>query len=834
MEPSTRIDNAKITCSRVIVAGDFNVHNTAWLGSTRTTVAGEAAEDLCYLHGLEQHVQEPTRGKNLLDLIMSDMDGNISTSIHQPLGKSDHATVVADFDQLPLREPPSSRTVWRYQRADWCRLRAFFRQCNWPNIISDDVNQSCTALSDIIKSGMTRFIPNKTLKTKLTDPAWWSPECPSAIKKKGKAWRLHRHNPLSADLERAYKTSTLAATSVVQRAKDAHNLSIRRKINSGTLSSRQWRSTIKRISGCGRHQEIPILTGLDGREHTSSRDKAECFANFFSGKCSLDSDFSGEAFPDVRARSTARLHIVHFRPDVVHRELKKIQPSKSTGSDMIPGRVLKECCRELSEPVARLFTMSFRQGRQPDLWKIASVVPVFKKKSKSNVRNYRPISLLPILSKVMETLVNRAVTNFLERNSILSSNQYGFRRGMSTQDILTLLSHRWHTTSARGGSTRVLAVDVAGAFDRVSHPGLLHKASRYGLSGALLAWLQDYLCDRRLQTTINGFTSSLYPISAGVPQGSILGPTLYLLYTNDAEDHLPAGVELAAYADDTTLYQSVHTIGDVPESARILQSAVDALAACGEGWKISFEPSKSQTLHISSSHREPWPTPALTFNDTIIAEQSSLQLLGVSFDSPLSYRRHIRNIAVRANQRLGQLKKASPFLDCSSRDRVYKAFVRPIMEYCPLAWMGAAETHLQQLNRVQRRALHIIGAGTWLPSLTHRRLVAACTLLYKLFYLPPLSPLRSLLPPKAPVPSQPTRLATSSIQGHSHQLETGLPIRSNSSSLRAFPACVVPIWNALPKSLLKDAPTAKKMQSFKVGVHKHLLRQNWFGQTDSL
>ena len=278
----------------------------------------------------------------------------------------------------------------------------------------------------------------------------------------------------------------------------------------------------------------------------------------------------------------------------------------------------------------------------------------------------------------------------------------------------------------------------------------------------------------------------------------------------------------------------VHTIGDVPESARILQSAVDALAAWGEGWKISFEPSKSQTLHISSSHREPWPTPALTFNDTIIAEQSSLQLLGVSFDSPLSYRRHIHNIAVRANQRLGQLKKASPFLDCSSRDRVYKAFVRPIMEYCPLAWMGAAETHFQQLNRVQRRALHIIGAGTWLASLTHRRLVAACTFLYKLFYLPPLSPLRPLLPPKAPVPSRPTRLATSSIQGHSHQLETGLPIRSNSSSLRAFPACVVPIWNALPKSLLKDAPTAKKMQSFKVGVHKHLLRKNWFGQTDSL
>ena len=130
------IDNAKTTCSRIIVAGDFNVHNAAWLGSTRTPVAGEAAEDLCYLHGLEQHVQEPHRGRNLLDLIMSDMEGNISTSIHQPLGKPDYATVLADFDQLPLRELPSSRTVWRYQRADWCRLRPFFRQCDWPNIVT--------------------------------------------------------------------------------------------------------------------------------------------------------------------------------------------------------------------------------------------------------------------------------------------------------------------------------------------------------------------------------------------------------------------------------------------------------------------------------------------------------------------------------------------------------------------------------------------------------------------------------------------------------------------------------------------------------------------------
>ena len=117
---------------------------------------------------------------------MSDMRGNISTSIHQPLGNSDLATVLADFDQLPLREAPSTRTVWRYQRADWWPLRAFFRQCDWPNIVRDVMNQSCTALTNVIKSGMVRFISNKPLRTKLTDPAWWSPECSSAIKKKAR------------------------------------------------------------------------------------------------------------------------------------------------------------------------------------------------------------------------------------------------------------------------------------------------------------------------------------------------------------------------------------------------------------------------------------------------------------------------------------------------------------------------------------------------------------------------------------------------------------------------------------------------------------------------
>ena len=200
----------------------------------------------------------------------------------------------------------------------------------------------------------------------------------------------------------------------------------------------------------------------------------------------------------VRGRSDAQLHTVHFRPCAVERELRTVSPAKATGPDGLPGRVLQECSKELSVTVSKLFAKSFRAGRQPTLWKTAMVVPIHKKKSKSDVSNYRPISLLPILSKVMEAIVNRALRKFLESNNILSQSQYGFRSRLGTQDVLTLLNSQWGRVAASGGAVRVIAVDVAGAFDRVSHTGVLHKAECYGVAGHLLGWLRDYLSNRNL------------------------------------------------------------------------------------------------------------------------------------------------------------------------------------------------------------------------------------------------------------------------------------------------------------------------------------------------
>ena len=173
----------------------------------------------------------------------------------------------------------------------------------------------------------------------------------------------------------------------------------------------------------------------------------------------------------------------------------------------------------------------------------------------------------------MEGMVNRQLLNFLEKNFILSPNQFGFRQGKGAADLLTYLHNQWSNVAGAGGAVHVLAVDIAGAFDRVSHAGVLEKARCYGIRGRLLCWLRHYLKERKLCTVVHGQTSSLYPITAGVPQGSILGPTLFLLYINDCDVNLPDDVHIAIYADDTTLYTTIPTQYDICQRSRALQQA---------------------------------------------------------------------------------------------------------------------------------------------------------------------------------------------------------------------------------------------------------------------
>ena len=280
-------------------------------------------------------------------------------------------------------------------------------------------------------------------------------------------------------------------------------------------------------------------------------------ACYFGSKCSLGQDDLSAPFLYVRLRNEQALSEGRFCATAVECTRWQFNPSKTIGQDGIPARVLKTCSAELEQPLSTLFTQCFQTGIQPKTWNIANKVPIFKRKSKPLPSNYRPVSLLRILPKVMETIINRTITNFLELNNVFSTRQFKFRHGHSAADLLSSLHNQWLHTAGEKGAARILTIDIASTFDRVSHPGVLHKNNVYGLCGQLHQWLSSYLIERYLQLVFCGQTSSRLPIQTGVPQCSILGPTLFLIYVNDCEDHAPAGADLGSFADDTTLHANI-------------------------------------------------------------------------------------------------------------------------------------------------------------------------------------------------------------------------------------------------------------------------------------
>ena len=271
-------------------------------------------------------------------------------------------------------------------------------------------------------------------------------------------------------------------------------------------------------------------------------------------------DDSGISLPVFPSRTNLKLHNISVTPKMVRKVVMDLDLSKA--SDWIPVVILKNCEPELFYISAELFNKCIKESCVPDCLKVSSVVPVFKNVGeRSMAKNYRPVSLLSVVSKVFEKLVNNRIVDHLDKCGLFSDFQYGFRSSGSTADHLTVVSDRIARAFNRSGATRAVTLDISKAFDRVWHAGVLHKLKPYGISGQIFGLISSFLGNRRLRVVLDGKSSQEYPVNAGVPEGSILGPTLFLLYINDVSDDVIC--DIAIYADDSTLYSKCYRASDL-------------------------------------------------------------------------------------------------------------------------------------------------------------------------------------------------------------------------------------------------------------------------------
>ncbi|KAK3084823.1 hypothetical protein FSP39_019637 [Pinctada imbricata] len=378
--------------------------------------------------------------------------------------------------------------------------------------------------------------------------------------------------------------------------------------------------------------------------------------------------------------------------------MNKLEDHKSQGPDNMHPHYFKTLAEQLKKPLHILFNTSFREGKLPNVWKTANVTPLHKKGPKHNSSNYRPISLTSIICKLMEKIVRDALMSYMEENQLFTVHQHGFRKKHSCVTQLIEVLEDWSKEIDNSNSIDNIYLDFQKAFDKVPHKRLLEKLKGYGIGGNLLSWIESFLTERKHRVVLNGSESNWSNVTSGIPQGSVLGPTLFLIYINDLPDVVHNIVKL--FVDDTKLYLVVNN----HEQQERLQEDINSLASWSNKWLLKFNVSKCKHLHLGKPNQTTY-----TMNDEEITKCDSEKDLGITVDDKLKFQVHINTQIKKANIKLGLIKRTFTYLDKDIFLKLYKSLVRPHLEYGSNVWSVIYKKEAIALENVQRRATRMNG-----------------------------------------------------------------------------------------------------------------------------
>ena len=533
---------------------------------------------------------------------------------------------------------------------------------------------------------------------------------------------------------------------------------------------------------------IPVLHTGD-EYHVNNAAKAEALSDQFKAAFTRE-DTSNT--PDMGPSPFKEIGNIYFTQPGIQKLLEKLKPGKASGPDELPARVLKETAPCISGILSFLFHQSYESGCTPSDWTKATVTAIYKKGSKMDPANYRPVSLTCILCKTMEHIVCSHISKHLDSSNILSFRQHGFRQGFSCETQLVASIDDWAQNLQSRSQTDVALLDFSKAFDCVPHGRLMVKLKHYGISGKTAAWVLSFLSGRSQEVVVNGSHSVSQPVLSGVPQGSVLGPLLFLVFINDITENL--NCEIRLFADDSVLYRKINNQSD----HLLLQNDLITLQQWAERWQMSFNVSKCAIMTITKKLKP-------SFFDYVMKKQiiprvSSHDYLGVRISSDLTWTAHCKKVATKASQTLGMLRRSLGPCPASVKKVAYTCLVRPRLEYASSAWSPHTEVDKKRVEGVQNAAArfctsnyssyssvsNMVSEMGW-DSLKCRRLLQDITLLFKIQ--------NALV--KIPFPEQVIPTLSRSTRSNHNQKKQIILATINPYKFSFF-VRTIPIWNALP------------------------------------
>lgn len=672
-----------------IIMGDFNYKDIDWINGCGKG-EGEDFMDLvhdCFLH---QHVMEPTRGDSILDLVLSSEQGLVQeVKVDCPVANSDHNVITFVIPLQVYHKGTGSKTVYKYHKADYVKVCRRLQSIDWASS-TGNIEQMWKKFKSEFIECREQYVPNGRRVRKTKNAAWMKRNILRGIKRRGRLWRNYVERPTHENrcLYIKQRNQTCAE---IKGAKRDFEFKLADNIKEDPKSFYAYvRTKSKSKSGIG------PLKDENGRVIDGNDVMAQLLNNYFS------SVFTREDLENIpHTEENDDEHIlcdIDITAERVFKAIGNMKLNKAAGPDELTSTFIKGSVDGVVLPLVDIFRKSFEEGEIPQDWKMADVTAIYKKGNRSDSGNYRPVSLTSNIGKILERIFKEDIVKFLEENSKIRNTQHGFR---SKRSCLTNLLEFMEYVAKRldeGKPVDSIYLDFQKAFDKVPHRRLLVKLKAIGIRGKLLKWIKHWLSGRKQRVVINGVESDWRDVLSGVPQGSILGPLLFIIYINDIDEGIFN--KILKFADDTKLVGKVGSMEDIEE----LRKDLARLFEWSEKWQMKFNLDKCKVMHIGSRNSKAEYLIGGKKLDTITEEKD----LGVIISSNFKVANQCRKAANKGNQILGLINRA---ISCKGKRVIlslYKALVRPHLEYCIQAWRPHLVKDIEILEKVQRRATKMI------------------------------------------------------------------------------------------------------------------------------
>lgn len=690
--------------------GDYNLN---LINAENHTLTQEFL-DLMYSHALFPSITKPTRvtttSATLIDNIFCNNVYNQSDIFTGILytDVSDHFPVFHIDYSNQLKKAPRQMKRRMYTQANMTLFSEKVRDHDWSPVLSQTDSQAAYTcfFNDYCKMYNECF-PIKYIKSGYkTRKPWLTEGIKLSIKKKNKMYRnfIKTKNP---NLEISYKKYRNKLNGLLFNAeKDHYDKLISENKDNMKKSWRALKDIINKKKESGASSRFMV----NNRIITNKTDICNGFNSFFInvGPNLAKNIPSVNKSPCgyMKNRVVNEIIMAEVLEDEVSDLIKKLKDT-SAGWDCIASSVVRKTSDHIISPLAYVFNLSITQGVFPAELKIARVIPLYKAGDPLQFSNYRPVSVLPVFSKILERLMYERLLAFVNKNMILYSYQFGFRFGHSPNLALIILIDKVTNALENGEYVLGLFLDFSKAFDTVNHAILYQKLEYYGIRGTSLDLFRSYLSERAQYVEYNESRSQKQSITCGVPQGSILGPLLFLLYINDLAQ-VSSKLFSLLFADDSNMFISGHNLSEMVST---MNTEMVKIVEWLQVNKLSLNLKKTHYIIFRKRRSKIVSDHNIVINGITISRTDNTKFLGVIIDDTLSFQQHIKYIKGKVARGIGILYKTKRYLHRKTLIQLYNAFIYPYLNYCIVVWGNTCKTYLAPLVKIQKRAVRLIGGA---------------------------------------------------------------------------------------------------------------------------